>query len=71
MKKIFEFNMPEDQEEYDIHNKAIEYSIIVSDFEDYLRAQIKYHSDEYTKDQYELLEKIREEFNSIRNDRLS
>ena len=42
MKAIHKFNLPEDQEEYNRANKALDMAGVLWDFDQYLRAQQKY-----------------------------
>jgi len=42
MKAILEFNLPEDQEDYDRVNKALDLCSVLWDFQNYLRGQVKY-----------------------------
>ena len=43
MKAILEFNLPDDQGEYERVNKAIDLCGVLFDFDQYLRSEIKYH----------------------------
>jgi hypothetical protein len=36
------FTLPEEREEFEIASKAVEYSIVLSELDAYLRARIKY-----------------------------
>lgn len=42
MKAILEFNLPEDQNEFDLANNAAKLSLFAWKFQQYLRSQIKY-----------------------------
>lgn len=42
MKVTLEFNLPEDQEEFDIHRQAMDFFVVLSDLDQELRAMIKY-----------------------------
>lgn len=44
MKKILEFDSPEDDELFELSNKGPEYSFVISDFLEYLRNEQKYKS---------------------------
>ena len=59
MKAILEFNLPEDQEEFDASSKAWKYRAAVSQFDRYLRDQLKYNSDNLQDNEYKLLEALR------------
>ena len=43
MKAILEFNLPDDQDEYERVNKALDLCGVLFDFDQYLRSEIKYH----------------------------
>jgi coproporphyrinogen III oxidase-like Fe-S oxidoreductase len=66
MKAILEFNLPEDQHEYDIAIQAQKMQSFVWDFSQQLRSWRKYHHD--FKDADDALDKIREEFYRILNE---
>ena len=65
MKAILEFNLPEDQHEYDIATQAPRLQSFLWDFSQQLRSWYKYHND-FT-DSNDALEKIREEFYRLLN----
>ena len=53
MKAILEFNLPDDQLEYDQANAASKLCKFVNDFQEYLRSETKYHNmDEKVYDQW-------------------
>jgi hypothetical protein len=59
-KVVLEFNLPEDIEEYKLHMDGPALNAAVCDFADELRRMYKYDSDKYTKEELDLIEKIRE-----------
>lgn len=65
MKGILEFNLPEDKEDFQLAQKAINYSIAIDDFDNYLRAELKYNEHSYTLKERALLTFIRDRFNKI------
>jgi hypothetical protein len=66
-KGILEFNLPEEQDEFETASKAYQYRIALeSIYSDIIRSRIKYGYSETTID--ELLEKIRDEYNEITGD---
>ena len=67
MKAILEFNLPEDQSEFNNAIKGGDWKHVCWKMEQYLRAQIKYAPDEMSQEKYDALEEVREEFNSIMN----
>lgn len=68
MKAIFQFNLPEDAQEYETTLNADKYHSIIWDFKQYLRNRTKYNTDDLTQEQYELLEDIRQQFHELISD---
>ena len=57
MKAILEFNLPEDNQEFELHTKALKMYSTLWDFDVWLRSEIKYNNQE----QYEpVRDKLRE-----------
>lgn len=65
MKAILEFNLPEDQHEYDLAVQSQRLHSFLWDFSQQLRSWYKYHND--FKDSNDALDKIREEFYNLLN----
>jgi len=65
MKAVFEFNLPDDQHDYDIMNQASKTQSFLWDFSQQLRSWYKYHHD--FKDADDALNKIRDEFYRLLN----
>jgi len=70
MKTILEFNLPEDQEEFNNAIKASDMSVIIWKMDQWLRGKIKHGSEEVSKDTYEaykecrnILINLKQEFN--------
>ena len=54
MKAILEFNLPEDQQEFNLATKGSNWWNVCWDMDQWLRAQYKYMPDEkYSKDKYD------------------
>jgi hypothetical protein len=66
MKAILEFDLPEDQHEYNVVLQAQKMQSCLWDFSQQLRSWRKYHND--FKDSNDALEKIREEFYKLLNE---
>jgi hypothetical protein len=65
MKAILEFNLPEDNQEFELASKALKMFGTLWDFDVWLRTEIKYNNQE----QYEpVREKLRELMNDNRID---
>jgi len=54
MKATIEFQLPEDQEQYNFANKAFDYFCVLCEFDEFLRQKIKYS--ELEPNEYTLLE---------------
>ena len=66
MKSIFEFNLPEDQREYEIMSKSLKTQSFLWEFSQQLRAWYKYgHT---FKDADDALNQIRDEFYRLLNE---
>ena len=65
-KATFEFNLPEDQHEYEIMSQAQKTQSFLWEFSQQLRSWYKYHND--FKDGNDALNKIRDEFYRLLNE---
>ena len=65
MKAILEFNLPEDQPEFNNAIKGGDWKHVCWEMDQLLRTNIKYAPDDVNEEVLEALEKIREEFNRI------
>lgn len=68
-KAILEFNLPEEREEYEMAVKGVDYHIALSDFDNHLRAIVKYGDSEYTDEQQAFAQVLRDKLWEIMNDR--
>jgi hypothetical protein len=68
MKATLEFNLPEEQEEFQLATNAVKWMSFAHQFEQYLRAEYKYNEDKYNEDQYKTLVEIRETFYELLNE---
>jgi len=64
MKAILEFNLPEDNEDFDVASRAMSWAILAWDIDQMIRSLLKYHPDEY-KTGEQALEHVREEIYNI------
>lgn len=64
MKAILEFDLPEDQLDFEHATKAADYNFCLKKFDEYLRKEIKYNTDlnEIEKNTFD---SIREKFNQL------
>jgi hypothetical protein len=66
MKATLEFNLPEDQAEFDLAVNGSKMYSVLWDMDQWLRAQYKYMPDtEYSADKYETYEKCREHLREL------
>ena len=65
---ILSYNLPEEQDEFDLAYNGARLAVIVEDFDDYLRRKLKYESDALTEEQYKLYQEIRDKLNEMRNE---
>lgn len=64
MKAILEFNLPEEQEEFRIASNAMNYRMALTDFDNYLRAKLKYEVIPNVE-LYDTLSEVRQKLNEI------
>jgi len=58
MKAILKFNLPEEQEEFDIANKGWKFRLALSTHDQHLRNKLKY-DEQLTDEQYKVYEEVR------------
>jgi hypothetical protein len=66
MEATLKFNLPEEKEEFENARKGGDYRYGIDEFGNWLRNQIKHGN--YSEAEFDLLEKVREEFWKIMND---
>ena len=67
MKAILEFNLPEDEEQFNVASKGMDWALVVWDIDQLLRNKLK-HGDIFPNTRAEL-EKIRKTINEMLADR--
>jgi len=66
MEAILKFNLPEDQQDFDLAVNGAKAQSTLWEMDQWLRAQYKYMSDEeYSEDKYETFEKCRDQLREI------
>lgn len=65
MKAILEFNLPEDQQDFDLATKGMKMWSILWDLDQSLRAKTKYASDDLPQDKYDAYQEIRDELREL------
>ena len=63
MKATIEFELPEDQEQYNFANKGFDYFCVLFEFDEFLRQKIKYS--ELEEKEYAILEDTREQLRQM------
>ena len=66
MKAILEFDLPEDESDFHITSRAMNWALVAWDMDQFLRDKLKYGHDYKTVD--EALEKVRDELYVILDD---
>ena len=66
MKAILEFDLPEDKEEFEIASKAMDWSILAWDIDQYIRNRLKYQTEKLdTSSAKEELEFLRNQLHEM------
>ena len=65
MKAILEFNLPEDQTEYQMVNDASKMFSVIWDMKQWLRGQVKHAPDEMSQEAYDAFEECRDKLREI------
>jgi hypothetical protein len=68
MKAKLEFNLPEDQTEYQMVNDASKMFNVIWDMKQWLRSQTKYAPDSMSDDTYKAFEECKEKLNELMNE---
>jgi hypothetical protein len=63
MKAIIEFNLPEDNYEYNITNNASKYLSVLFDYDQWLRSKLKY--DDVSGEELEIIQKCRDMLHQV------
>ena len=69
MEAILKFDLPEDKEDFEVASKAMDWSILAWDIEQYIRNRLKYQTEKLdTSSAKEELELLRNELHSMMED---
>jgi hypothetical protein len=68
MKAILEFNLPEDNEDFNIAIDGVKWSWAMWRIDQHLRNQLKYESEGISEDTFKAIEKCREKLHEILNE---
>jgi len=70
MKVILEFNLPDDNDDWEMHKMANDMWLALWDFDmQYLRNQIKHNPDNLTEKQLDAVERVRDKLHEILSER--
>jgi hypothetical protein len=59
MQATLTFNLPEERTEFELAANGLKWMSVSHEMAEYLRQQLKYHSEKYTDDQYLVIEEMR------------
>jgi len=68
MKAILEFNLPEEEEQFNITNKGMDWALLAVDLDQSIRSLLKYHPEKY-KTGEQAFEHIRSELHDMMAER--
>lgn len=60
MKAILEFNLPDDQQDFELSSNAMKFWSVLYELDQDLRAKTKYASDDLPQDKYDAYQEIRD-----------
>ena len=65
MKAILEFNLPEDQQDFELATKGLKFWAVLWDLDQSLRTKTKYAPDSLPQDKYDAYKEIRDELREL------
>ena len=68
MKAILEFNLPDDDHQFEMATKGSSFHSVLWEMDQYLRAKIKYAPDDMSEDTYKAFELCREQLHVFLNE---
>ena len=68
MKATLEFNLPDDQQDFDLANSGMKFWSVLWELDQSLRAKTKYASDDLPQDKYDAYQEIRDELRELMSD---
>lgn len=66
MKKILEFNVPEDNEEFEMANNGYKYQLALYEIDQFLRGKIKYQ--DLSEAQEQIYQEVRDKLHELTNE---
>jgi hypothetical protein len=68
MKAILEFNLPDDQQDFELATKGMKFWSVLWELDQSLRAKTKYAPDNLPQDKYDAYQEIRDELRELMSD---
>jgi hypothetical protein len=68
MKAILEFNLPDDQQDYDLANNGLNFWRVLYELDQELREKTKYAADDLPQDKYDAYQEIRNMLHELMTD---
>jgi hypothetical protein len=68
MKAILEFNLPDDQQDFDLAISGMKFWSVLYDLDQSLRTKTKYASDDLPQEKYDAYQEIRDELRELMSD---
>ena len=65
MKATLEFNLPDDQQDFDLATKGLKFWSVLWELDQSLRAKTKYAPDSLPQDKYDAYQEIRDELREL------
>jgi hypothetical protein len=65
MKAILEFNLPDDQQEFDLASSGLKFWTVLWELDQELRAKTKYAPDDISQDRYDTYEEVRDKLREL------
>ena len=65
MKAVLEFNLPEDQQEFDLASSGLKFWTVLWELDQELRAKTKYAPDDISQDRYDAYEEVRDKLREL------
>jgi hypothetical protein len=70
MKAILEFNLPDDQQDFEMASNAMKFWSVLYELDQDLRAKTKYASDDLPQDKYDAYQEVRDKLYELMSENL-
>ena len=68
MKAILEFNLPDDQSDFELATNGYKWSVVAWELDQWLRSQIKYAPEDMSQEVYDAFQQCRDKLHEIKED---